>query len=810
MKMVRKIDGLRNSGIPLGGLGTGSVELRSDGLFHEWQIMNNQPWGRGPEARIPEDALFFGLQLNDKEKRSVVLASPRELTGWLMEPYVGPWLERPVDIRSRARFPFTELEYDVDSLPVKVSLEAFSPFIPLNAKDSGLPLAYFTFSLENRSDEKQSLTFFGCMANVVGCSSADALSVMEVESRGKHASIRFSREGISDQAPDYGSVVLGMVADKTGTTSYGTHLKPRDLWEVLRDTGRLENHDFASAAGAPYPIEEGRRGRLRKGLNSRGALARTMTLEPGETAKVTFILAWHFPNLIERGVQAKNVVGSNIGHQYENRFKNATEVFNYAVRNAEKLRRETKDFFDAYYQSSMEPWLLEAVSAQLTTLIKSSWWDKQGRFGIWEGLGCCGLQTTDITHYGSFPIVQFFPEIEKSQMRLTKDNVETPGDIPHMMPGTFACCDVNDLKRIDLMPQFVLLVWRDVLWTADLEYLREMWPTVKDAMAFMDTKDLDGDGLPNNTGADQTYDQFPMKGTSAFVGILFLASLHAAAEMAELVGEADYARNMRQRFASAEKLLDEQLWTGEFYRLCYDPVTGDCNDGVMTDQINGDWFVRQTTGAGLLGDPKVKSSLRSILDACSHPAGFLANCAWPKGGGPGISRLGVDQASCPWSGVEYTVAAHMILLGMEREGIKVARNVWERYERVGERFNHVECGGHYYRALSSWAVYLALSGWTVDLLNSTLKVRMGRKPMQSVLTTANAWGTMNVDRKAVSITLKRGTLKLKNLEIAGKPLASVRAKINNKVVGTDLRNRTIVFQKTAALKAGDRLTVTLS
>ncbi len=40
--------GLRHSGIPLGGLGTGSVELRSDGYFHEWQIMNNAPWGAGP------------------------------------------------------------------------------------------------------------------------------------------------------------------------------------------------------------------------------------------------------------------------------------------------------------------------------------------------------------------------------------------------------------------------------------------------------------------------------------------------------------------------------------------------------------------------------------------------------------------------------------------------------------------------------------------------------------------------------------------------------------------------------------------
>jgi non-lysosomal glucosylceramidase len=807
--MKCKTDGLRNSGIPLGGLGTGSVELRRDGLFHEWQIMNNAPWGPGPKATIPEDALFFGLQINGKENKSAVLASPSDLSGWLMEPYLLPWLERPTEIQSTARFPFTELAYDFATLPVNVSLEAFSPFIPLDAKNSGLPLAYLTFSIENRSKETLPLTFFGCMANMVGYSADGALSVMDAECHGKQASISFRRKGISNQQSDYGSMALGMIADTAGTTSYGMHIRHRDLWDVLRESGRLENHDFATSKGAPYPIEARRRARLRKEFRSHGALARSMKLKPGETTRLTFILCWHFPVFIERDCNAKNKPGSNIGHQYANWFKDANGVLDYAVKNAGKLRRDTKAFFDAYYSSTMEPWLLDAISAQMTTLVKSSWWDKQGRFGIWEGLGCCGLQTTDITHYGSFPIVQFFPEIEKSQMRLTKDNVEKPGDIPHMMPGTFACSDVDNLKRIDLMPQFVLLVWRDVLWTGDLKYLREMWQTVKDAMAYMDTKDLDGDGLPNNTGADQTYDQFPMKGTSAFVGILFLGSLRAAAEMAELVGETDYACEMRKRFTSAEKLLDEQLWTGAFYRLCYDPVTGKSNDGVMTDQINGDWFIRQTTGTSLLENRKVKSSLQAILDACSHPAGFIANCAWPKGGGSGISRLGTDQAGTPWSGVEYAVAAHMILLGMENAGIKVARDVWDRYESVGERFNHIECGGHYYRALSSWAVYLALSGWIVDVLNRTLKLRIGRKPMRSVLTTADAWGVLNVDGKTISLEIRSGALKLKTIEVSGKRFEKARVTINNKAIQSEVAEGSISLGRVATLKIGDVLNVHL-
>lgn len=101
------------------------MELRSDGLFHEWQIANNSPWGPGPEVTVPADALFFGLQLGGTEKRSVVLASPGELSDWLMDLYLLPWVEHPAEIRSTARFPFTELEFDLPGLPLKVSLEAF-------------------------------------------------------------------------------------------------------------------------------------------------------------------------------------------------------------------------------------------------------------------------------------------------------------------------------------------------------------------------------------------------------------------------------------------------------------------------------------------------------------------------------------------------------------------------------------------------------------------------------------------------------------------------------------------------------------
>ncbi len=469
----------------------------------------------------------------------------------------------------------------------------------------------------------------------------------------------------------------------------------------------------------------------------------SVELAPRETRRVTFALAWHFPEMWERPYKPKQQPAHRLGHRYATWFADADAVLDYAAQHHAMLRRESLRFVEDFYASTLPRWLLSAVNAQLTTLVKASWWDEAGRFGIWEGLGCCGLQTTDITHYASFPIVQLFPELQKSQMRLSAANFEGKGQVPHLMPGSFCCSDRDEKKRIDLIPQFVLLVWRDALWTADAAYAREMWPFVRDAVEYASTFDTDGDGLPNSRGPDQTYDQFPLKGTSAFVGLLYGASLHAAAEVARMAGEQDAADDLDRRHAHAMQKLREQLWNGSYYRLCYDPADGSANEGVMADQVNADWFVRQTTGRGLLPDESVRSALSAVLEHCSKGA-YLANCAWPTGERVDIPRTTANQADWAWSGVEYTVAAHLALLGMDEQALGIARNVYDRHERQGFRFNHVECGQHYYRALSVWALYLALNGFSMDATSGELALRApGERDAAFVLCTPTGWGVLN-------------------------------------------------------------------
>lgn len=43
-----------SSGIPLGGIGCGTVEIRGDGRFNEWHIFNNGRWALRGEDRDRE------------------------------------------------------------------------------------------------------------------------------------------------------------------------------------------------------------------------------------------------------------------------------------------------------------------------------------------------------------------------------------------------------------------------------------------------------------------------------------------------------------------------------------------------------------------------------------------------------------------------------------------------------------------------------------------------------------------------------------------------------------------------------------
>jgi uncharacterized protein (DUF608 family) len=729
--------GCRNSGLPLGGIGAGSVEIRPDGTFHRWLLMNNRPWGAGSSTEVMERlGLRFVLMADDgRERLWLNLADSNGMDPgldswyWIADPYHVPWVTFPESIDYTARWPFAELAYRFRGLPLTVRLKAWSPFVPHDAAASNTPGAVLEFAVDNPTDRPWRLSLVALIKNPVGYDHPNLPCAASLVREDGFAGAVMTRPGLPERCTSRGT--CGFFFSDAGARRFSFSLHPRsgrDLWDPLFADGRLDDVDCGREGAVLGEIGAERTVTGPTG-HPRLALCTEFEVAPGTSTGTTGLLTWHFPVFLEQeqelhasaddpGREGRRQA-EDIGVQYTHRFNDALAVGRWLHRERGRLGRLTGRFAAALHGSSLPEWERDAVAATLSVLTRAAWWDRAGRFGIWEGMGCCGLQTVDVGHYGSFPILQFFPELDRSANRLSADNRHPDGKVPHMLKGNFSACDCpcHERGRIDLGTQFVLAVWRHVLWTGDLAEGRRQWPVVVANLEWMAQADENGDGLPDNRGPDQTYDRFPIFGTSALVGGLYLAALKAAADLAQRLGDTAAATRYRGLVAATLPILDRQLWNGRYYNLSHDAAKNAGNTGCMVDQANADWFLRQCGDPGLLPDERVRSAMRAILEHNTRRHGqavWLANCSFPHGGGVTITRKGSDQVNAPWSGVEYAFAAHLVLLGLRDEARAVATAVFDRYEHAGMRHNHIECGEFYYRCMAAWALYGAEFGLAWD------------------------------------------------------------------------------------------------
>ena len=95
----------------------------------------------------------------------------------------------------------------------------------------------------------------------------------------------------------------------------------------------------------------------------------------------------------------------------------------------------------------------------------------------------------------------------------------------------------------------------------------------------------------------------------------------------------------------------------------------------------------------------------------------LVLCSWPKGGRPALPFVYSDEV---WTGIEYQVAAHLIYRDMVEEGLAIVKGIGDRYDGVRRNpWNQIEWGNHYSRALASYSVLLALSGFRYSAVTKT-------------------------------------------------------------------------------------------
>lgn len=159
---------LETIGMPVGGIGAGQLYLRGDGTLACWQIFNRHVFsGYGSQnyrTYRPDSPVDSGFAVN------------LELDGNKSE-------SRPLDgnfrrVEFAGEYPIGLVRYKADDFPIEIEMEAFSPFIPLNARDSALPATIFHLTLKNTSDKTQRTGILGWLENAVFFDSAKAVHAL--------------------------------------------------------------------------------------------------------------------------------------------------------------------------------------------------------------------------------------------------------------------------------------------------------------------------------------------------------------------------------------------------------------------------------------------------------------------------------------------------------------------------------------------------------------------------------------------------------------------------------------------------------
>lgn len=121
---------------------------------------------------------------------------------------------------------------------------------------------------------------------------------------------------------------------------------------------------------------------------------------------------------------------------------------------------------------------------------------------------------------------------------------------------------------------------------------------------------LGNEGLFENDGTpDQTFDVVEMKGVSSYCGGLWLASLKAAAVMAEILGDLESKKRYDELYTRGQWRFEELLWTGEYFKV---DTSGPYSDCIFIGQLIGQWFARLCNLGNIVDSNKARLALKKI------------------------------------------------------------------------------------------------------------------------------------------------------------------------------------------------------
>ena len=773
-------ESLNRVAFPMGGIGAGMICLEGTGALSHFSLRNK------PEV-FNEPCTFAAISIKGDNRTARVLEGPVPAWKIFGAPGTGNGasgasfgLPRFASASFQSRFPFATVTLADSRIGFIVEITGWSPFEPGDADNSSLPVAALEYKFVNRSAVPQEATF-----------SFNAKNFMPV---GRNAqAVRAVPGGFilwgggSEGRPHEEGAFSATVAEPEVKVNHAWFRG--GWWDALT----MAWQDITE--GACYdrpPVEEG-------DAAPGATLFVPFRLQPGAARTITLRLAWYTGRTSLRVgrdpaglAPAPGQTAPTYQPWYASRFRDIQEVTKYWTERYDELRRNTKRFSDCFFDSTLPMEVVEAVAANLT-ILKSPTVLRQsdGRLWAWEGCsdgaGCCAGSCTHVWNYAQ-AIPHLFPALERT-LRETESgpSQSEAGHQTFRSALPIRVVEHDFYAAADGQLGGIMKVYRDWRISGDTEWLRRLWPKVKQSLNYcIETWDPRHKGVVEEPHHN-TYD-IEFWGPDGMCTSFYLGALQAAVAMSKALG--DDVPLYAELHAKGKSFAETELFNGEYFiqRIewknlraqnplenksmvgSYSPEAValfakegpkyQYGNGCLSDGVLGSWLAL-VCGAGQVFDRgKVASHLRAVhrynlkRDLSSHAnpqrpsyacgrEGGLLLCTWPKSGAPSLPFVYSNEV---WTGIEYQVASHLMALGMIGEGLEIVRACRDRYDgRVRNPFNEYECGHWYARAMSSYALLQGLTGARYDAVEKILYLEPSLKgDFRSFLATATGYGTVGV------------------------------------------------------------------
>ncbi len=788
---------------PIGGIGAGMFCLEGTGAISHLSVRHN------PEIFF-EPAMFAAISIKGLKNGAKVLES--KVPEWkkfgqrdagLGGTSGATWgLPRFESAEFTARFPFADINLHDKDIPLQVTIEGWSPFVPPDAGSASLPAGAIEYRFKNTGTQTRECVFSYNSRNFMTQGGAKN-SVKAIKN-----GFVLSSDGTKEDSQKQGDFAIYTDNDATVTD----HCWFRGGWfdGLTMAWKTIANADVKSNA----PVDKDAPG---------ASLFVPFKLKPGEEKTISLMMAWYVPNTKLRMGDVDPADRERVNNDpllkyhkpwYSSKFNTIEDVANYWTDNYDDLKKKTKLFTDTFYKSTLPAEVIEAVAANLT-ILKSPTVMRQfdGRFWCWEGSGdnwgSCHGSCTHVWNYAQ-AVSHLFPSLERS-LRDTEFNESQNAEGHQMFRSNLPITRVvhNFHAASDGQLGGIMKVYREWRTSGDNEWLKSIYPKVQTSLDYcIKTWDPIGAGVIQEPHHN-TYD-IEFWGPTGFATSFYLGALNSLITMGKFLG--NDVQKYETLYAKGKHYLETNLYNGEYFFQeikwkglhAQDPTKIQSfqgqysaealallekegpkyqyGTGVLSDGVMGAWLSRMCG----LGDPfdavKVKSHLKAVhkynlktnLHEHANPQrptfaigdeGGLLLCSWPQGG---MLSLPFVYSNEVWTGIEYQVASHLMLMGEVQKGLDIVRACRDRYDgEVRNPFNEYECGHWYARAMASYGMLEGLTGVRYDAVSKELHVDSKVGDFTSFLSTASGFGTVTLKAGVPSLNVAYGTIPVNKVIVSG-------------------------------------------